>query len=145
MAFTPNQPSPFSFTNPDKAVADKKTAAAEKPVSLYTPKTSSFQSGATARPSTFGTQTAERRPFTSLRAQSAAPDANSGSTLSRFARPAATQTGATPSRPASSPLAARQPLTSRPTTGGTARPAAASPPRAASPFRKDLHITDEEF
>lgn len=137
----------------------------EKPVSLYQSRTappspgSQPQTSAFKRPSApgaFGTQTDTAstrpfsslraqntaseapRPFTSLRAQSQTPDATrTSATASRFARPAATQGGTGSS------------FDQR--AGGTAVAGAARPPRpadsarAASPFRKDLHITDEEF
>ena len=152
MAIPPNKTSPFSFSTQDKTNSDKKPATPEKPVSLYTPRTSSFQSSGATRPSafgsqqtvartsSFGSQQTTQRPFTSLRAQGNAPDANqTASPLSRFARPQAPGTPGA-ARPTTA-FSTQRPMATR--VG--ARPGATEPARAASPFRKDLHITDEEF
>lgn len=133
MAYTPPNPSPFKFA--DKTTGDKK-AAPEKPVSLYTQRTSTVQRATTATAPPRAAQTSAPRPFSSLRAQVNAPDANQApSAFSRFARPAATTTARTTVGQAAA----------RPTTSAFQRAAAPEPARSASPFRKDLHITDEEF
>lgn len=139
MAATP----PFTNPSPFKGVDPKKDDKAEKPTSLYKPRQPSAfgQTGASsfakpAQPSAFGAaKTAEPRPFTSLRSQNPGQaGAQPASPFSRFSKPA------TPEKPASRPSAFAQSATSKP----IAKPAPAAP-RSASPFRKDLHITDEEF
>lgn len=149
-AYTPNN-SPFK---PQEKPADStsRIKPAEKPQSLYTPRqpasfgTPSTQAQPTTKPGGLGNAAQpQQRPFTSLRSQTQTPDANKpASTLSRFSRPqpAAAPTPAGGQRP----FAAR--TTVAPASTTLSRPAAstqAPSARAASPFRKDLHITDEEF
>lgn len=139
-----------------------KTAAADKPTSLYSPRqpaggatasdkpTSLYQprTAPGAAPGSAFAQSAQTaaRPFSSLRAQTQTPNASKpASCLSRFARPADTQ--------APRPAFGQRPVASRTTGEPTPSPASAfrarpdtqTQTRAASPFRKDLHITDEEF
>ncbi len=127
------------LTNPSPfRVPDGKTS--EKPTSLYTPRQpSSFgQTGARPATSAFGAaKPAEQKPFTSLRSQNQG-SAQTPSAFSRFSKPAE------PAAPKPSIFGQMRP----PAPGAPAapRPApAAQAPRPASPFRKDLHITDEEF
>lgn len=154
---------PSSF----RAADPKQDAAQDKPTSLYQPRQSATASPAgaspfartgqtgtspfartdqgastpfgrpatatparRAQPSAFGSNGPEQRPFTSLRSQAQA-GTKPASAFSRFSRP---EDRSQPAK-ATSPLAAR--AAQAPDTG----PA----PRSASPFRKDLHITDEEF
>lgn len=159
MAFPPQNNEPGAF-RPGENRDAKKPDAQEKPASLYKPRASAqafgsqTQASAFQKPagSAFGGQSSAQRPFTSLRsqgtapdapkpftslrAQNQAPDANRTAT-SRFARPAPAGTAASPfaQRQQAAPLASAPPRAPKP--GETAR--------AASPFRKDLHITDEEF
>ncbi|MBD5553644.1 MAG: chemotaxis protein CheR [Desulfovibrio sp.] len=143
MALPPPTSKPSPFKKPEQEP--------EKPTSLYKPRqpsafgqTSAFaQAGATtprpaspfakpaAQPAAFGQKPAETRPFTSLRSQAQA--GNQGSTaFSRFSRPATTQAASPTAPKPASPL-------------GTARDTQPAAPRSTSPFRKELHITDEEF
>lgn len=129
----------------------------EKPTSLYTPRGASgfgarTVAAQTTPTSAFGSQrqtVAAQRPFTSLRAQSQAPDANSGSAFPKFSRPAAPATSTTPrpsafAQKAPSPFARNEPTPS-PASAFRSRTAVAPAARSTSPFRKDLSITDEEF
>lgn len=118
--------SPFESLNPDR------------PVSLYKPKTAfSGIQQADNRTSAFATSAktlGTERPFTSLRAQNQANSAaQTTSPLSRFSKPAS-QASSPIARPAASESAFSQ-----------GRSTETQTPKAASPFRKDLHITDEEF
>lgn len=137
-----------SSSSPEKPVSlyqSRSAASSQNPADAYkrNPASSIFTSQNASAPRPFSatrpqSATAESpRPFTSLRAQSQTPDATRNSTaFSRFSKPAA---GNAPA----SPFSQRSTGTS---TAAPARPA--RPPetaRAASPFRKDLHITDEEF
>lgn len=142
-----NNPSPFN---------KKDDIAPDKPQSLYKPRQSGAAAQAAqpagsafarpaqpggslfsrpAQPSAFGTaKPAETRPFTSLRSQNQTQA--TARPTSVFTRP--TTPGAqAPAAPRTGTVTQAQP---KPTAA--AAPAA---PRAASPFRKDLHITDEEF
>lgn len=104
----------------------------ERPTSLYKSRLSQTATPE-PKPSPFaqGLQKTAQRPFTSLRTQNPANGATSAtSPLSRFSRPAQTP-------PATSTFTARP--------ASTLTRQAAEMPKAASPFRKDLHITDEEF
>lgn len=160
-----NKPGAFKAgENPDSAKQDARTAG-EKPVSLYKPRTgtSAFgsQTSAFQKPQTqsaFGASTATTqrpfstlrtpgqateapRPFTSLRTQSQTPDtARSSSLASRFSRPAQSS-----SPGATSSFTQRTLQGASPSTGVARIAKPAEPARAASPFRKELHITDEEF
>lgn len=151
------------------ASAAGRGAEADKPTSLYKPRpASAFAAGAAGkdtaqRPfatdrtqSPFGAAgqaAAAQRPFSSLRtgAQTATAErpASRFSTLTRTAPPA---TQAAAPKPAATTAA--RPVSLRTTTGGEPTPsptsafrskADAQTPRATSPFRKDLQISDEEF
>ena len=122
------------------------SATQEKPRSLYTPRQPSTFGGTFTATSTAAQQKPESRPFASLRAQSQPTDTARTSPLSRFTRPAATQ----PAQPVSrfATTADRPASTfSRPATtaGAATTRGTLSTAKPASPFRKDLHITDEEF
>ncbi len=165
MAFPPkNNESGIFRTGENRDKKPDIGTAAEKPTSLYKPRTSSSPlSGQTqgsafknsASSGIFGSQTTTQkpfsslrdqsrtaeapRPFTSLRTQTQTPDATRNPTVSsRFSRPAQPQAGGT------STFSQRQTQPSSPLSSArAARPAETA--RAASPFRKELHITDDEF
>lgn len=151
--------------------APRRDAEADRPTSLYKPRQpSAFSTGtadkegsqrlfgtdrATASP--FGTpgQTGTAaRPFSSLRTAAQAPAADG--TTSRFStltRPAAPAAGAQPATPRATSFGTR-PVSLRSAAGGEPTPSPTSAfrsktdtqaPRPASPFRKDLQISDEEF
>ena len=154
------------------ATAQARGTDADKPTSLYKPRpTSAFAAGTTAqgkdaaqRPfatdrtqSPFGAagQTAAaQRPFSSLRTGAQATTATAERPASRFSTPTRTTPPATqPAAPRPATTAAR-PVSLRTNTGGEPTPSPASAfrskteaqaPRATSPFRKDLQISDEEF
>lgn len=161
MAIVPPLKTPDKFARPD----DDKSASTDRPTSLYKPRQpSSFGASATARTdalgktastfgkpaSTFGAaapRTDAARPFNSLRSQTQTTDAGEKSPLSRFSRPAADSgTVPRPSAFGQRPLAAR-PGTAQPQAPSSFRPRpdVQTGVKSASPFRKDLHITDEEF
>ena len=144
-------------------------AEADKPTSLYKPRpTSAFATGATGkdtpqRPfaadrtqSPFGTAgqaATAQRPFSSLRtgAQATATAERPASRFSTLSRTAPPATQAAAPRPAAAPA---RPVSLRTNTGGEPTPSPTSAfrsktdaqaPRATSPFRKDLQISDEEF
>lgn len=139
-----NRPSAFKTEN--RTGEDKNS---ERATSLYKPRQPSAFGATAARSgaeSPFGRDRAApaqpaQRPFTSLRAQSQSPDANTRpSPFSRFGSQQAA------AQPAQRPAFGQRPATARtdslrPAPGG-AKPESA---RSASPFRKDLRITDEEF
>lgn len=133
-------PTPLNNPSPFRTPEAKKDDKADRPTSLYRPRqpASQTQPSAFARPaqqSAFGTtKPGEPRPFTSLRSQNQTQAGTQvTSAFSRFAKPDAQQT----QKPAFGQAAARP--------AAPTRPSAPAAPRAASPFRKDLHITDEEF
>lgn len=141
----PEKPSIFRTTD----TQDKKAAPAERPTSLYN-RSHLGQHTDAPKPGMFSTGQTAQRPFTSLRSQTQTPDANLGGSAfsSRFAKPSAPATAPrpgglfTPKSPASAASATSTPASGMfRTQGGLDKTA----PRAASPFRKDLHITDEEF
>ena len=147
-------------------------AEADKPTSLYKPRpTSAFATGTGAPGAT--RETAQRpfatdraptspfakpaqtgtaaRPFSSLR--TGAQPAPAESPASRFASLRAAAQTPQPATPRPATATAR-PVSLRTTAGGEPTPSPASAfrsktdapaPRAASPFRKDLQISDEEF
>lgn len=136
MALPPPNPKPFaSASQPGSAAGSPFGATADRPTSLYKPRESATSM---SRPSIFsssGNTKDQQRPFSSLRAQNQSGAAPTASPLSRLRQNTAT---------ASSPTqnAVRPGTLSSAVTASTG---ASAPPRAVSPFRKDLHITDEEF
>lgn len=155
---------------PSAPASQRRDAEADRPTSLYKPRQpSAFSSGATDRESPqrpfatdraaspFGApgQTgAAARPFSSLRTNAQTPSTDSApSRFSSLARPTAPAPGAQPAAPRPSAFGAR-PVSLRSAAGGEPTPSPTSAfrsktdtqaPRAASPFRKDLQISDEEF
>ena len=157
MATSPSQDKPSFFKTGDAAQRPATTAGAtagrgtdaDKPTSLYKPRpTSAFAAGAAGKDAT-------QRPFSSLRTgaqttttATAERPASRFSTLTRTTPPA---TQAAAPRPATT---AARPVSLRTNTGGEPTPSPTSAfrsktdaqaPRATSPFRKDLQISDEEF
>lgn len=151
--------------------SQRRDAEADRPTSLYKPRQpSSFSGGATdkeraQRPfgtdraaSPFGTPgqtTTAARPFSSLRTNAQTPPADGApSRFSSLTRQTTTPApGAQPSAPRSTTFGAR-PVSLRSAAGGEPTPSPISAfrsktetqaPRPASPFRKDLQISDEEF
>lgn len=129
---------PFPFKGMGNTGADK--TAPEKPTSLYKPRQpSSFGQGTNpdGRPATAFAQPkpGEPRPFTSLRSQNASASQPT-SAFSRFSKPV----DPVAPRPSVFSQSAQRPVASPAPRGATPQA-----PRPASPFRKDLHITDEEF
>lgn len=149
------------------ATAASRAQEAEKPTSLYKPRpTSAFSQGTPGKETTqrpFATDRAQspfgaaaqaatsQRPFSSLR--TGAQTATAERPASRF--PTQTRTTPPATQPATRPAAtAQRPVTLRGTPGGEPTPSPTSAfrsktetqaPRAASPFRKDLQISDDEF
>ncbi len=150
--------------------SQRRDAEADRPTSLYKPRQpSSFSTGATDKesahrpfatdraPSPFGTPGqagAAARPFSSLRTGAqASPAEGAPSRFSSLTRQAAPAAGAQPAPLRSTAFGAR-PVSMRSAAGGEPTPSPTSAfrskeetqaPRAASPFRKDLQISDEEF
>lgn len=175
MATSPSQDKPSFLKTGDAAQRPATTTGAtaagrgtdaDKPTSLYKPRpTSAFATGAAGKDAT-------QRPFATDRSQSpfgaAGKDAAAQRPFSSLRTGAQTTTTATAERPASrfstltrttppatqTATTAARPVSLRTNTGGEPTPSPASAfrsktdaqaPRATSPFRKDLQISDEEF
>lgn len=175
MATSPSQDKPSFFKAGDTAqrsattapASQRRDAEADRPTSLYKPRQpSSFSTGAAdkespQRPfatdraaSPFGTPGqagTAARPFSSLRATAQTPPVEGApSRFSSLPRQAA----AAQSAPLRSTAFGTRPVSLRSTAGGEPTPSPASAfrsktetqaPRPASPFRKDLQISDDEF
>ncbi len=143
----PNQPSPFraagaaSGSSTDSAGT---SSAKEKPTSLYKPRPTL---GTVKDSPATTSQASSPRPFASLRAMAQTPDAtNTASRFSCLNRPAATAVGvqpATTQRPGT--LASRFASPAPTSMPNAAKADPGAPRQSASPFRKDLKISDEEF
>lgn len=145
----PNKPSIFSKDANKKDEPAKKPfsfgAQQDKPTSLYRPRDPSATVPKPTAGSAFATQSAQR-PFTSLRVQSQTPDISQKTAFSaRLSQTAQTQ-AAKPS-PFGQRLTATRPGEPTPSPSRVFKPAAPTQAaaRSASPFRKDLQITDDEF
>lgn len=134
MALPPPSPKPFAAAaRPESTTKSAFATTMDRPTSLYKARESAVS---TPRPGAFSgmTNRDQQKPFSSLRAQNQSGTAPAASPLSRLRQSAATAT----SQPQASPRLDTS-------SAATASTAGSSTPRAASPFRKDLHITDEEF
>lgn len=149
--YQPRQPSSFGQTTQSGAFGQTGSAFGQASAgSAFTRTEQPGQFGAGAKP-TFGNVQPGRlgtpqpgtqgfgakpqpKPFTSLRSQTT-PDGSAASPFSRFAKPA----------PAGQPANTFGQRTGQAPVSAFARPQTESAPRAASPFRKDMYITDEEF
>lgn len=148
----------------------RRDAEADRPTSLYKPRQPSAFStspadrespqrpfGADRAASPFGTagQNGAARPFSSLRANAQTPSSDGApSRFSSLTRPAAPAAGAQSGAPRPAAAFGARPVSLRSAAGGEPTPSPTSAfrsktdtqaPRPASPFRKDLQISDEEF
>lgn len=148
----------FSKPSTSGAAATSDTDKAQQPASPFrtpSPFASATGSGQSPAPSPFRSAErsaeAENRPTSPFRTQTT-PAANTRP--SAFSRPADTARPASPTTAATATVRPASPFTARPgeaaraTPGSAFKQQCATPAqslRSASPFRKDLQITDDEF